>query len=67
MVGVITEAQCRRIPTIVLSVIENNLKMTTGAKDEQIFYEWLDWLTTEQQKTFQQSAMKTWNIVPVDL
>ena len=50
---------------IVLPVIENNHQMTTRAKsraDSQV-----EMVTTEQQKTFQQSAIKTWNKLPASI
>ena len=51
--------------TIVLPVIENNHQMTTRAKSRADFQ--VEMVTTEQQKTFQQLAIKIWNILPASI
>ena len=51
--------------TIVLPVIENNHQMTTRAKSRADFQ--VERVTTEEQKTFQQSSIKTWNKLPASI
>ena len=51
--------------TIVLPVIENNHQMSTRAKSRADFQ--VEMVATEQQKTFQQSAIKIWNILPASI
>ena len=51
--------------TIVLPVIENNHQMTTRGKSRADFQ--VERVTTEGRKTFQQSAIKTWNLLPASI
>ena len=51
--------------TIVLPVIDNNHQMTTRAKSRADFQ--VERVTTEEQKTFQQSSIKTWNKLPASI
>ena len=51
--------------TIVLPVIENNHQMTTRAKSRADFQ--VERVTTEERKTFHQSAIKTWNRLPASI
>ena len=51
--------------TIVLPVIENNHQMTTRAKSRADFQ--VERVRTEEQKTFQQSAIRIWNKLPASI
>ena len=51
--------------SIFLPVIENNHQMTTRAKSRADFQ--VERVSKEEQKTFQKSAIKTWNILPASI
>ena len=50
---------------IVLPIVENNHQMTTRSKSRADFK--VERVKTEEKKTFQQSAIKTWNTLPASI
>ena len=51
--------------TIVLPIVENNHQMTTTSKGRADCK--VERVTTEENKTFQQSAIKTWTMLPASI